>query len=175
MEPASGSYPGVCAGQLEAVYHLECRQAGQKTLPLSVTREPSKGTCTFMMLKDYSYQTLRERERERERVSTFLNHSATTLQHNCWLNMSLKPCTHTTRSCHSVTLMRKRSSRVSTSTKKARYITQTQNVLYRRTCTNKTVICADHSKATYSHHSLLHSKATFHLVCKVGKNLKLCI
>lgn len=43
METKSRSSPRVSAGQVEAVYHLECWQAGEKAIPLTHTRESSQG------------------------------------------------------------------------------------------------------------------------------------
>lgn len=43
MEVEGGSGTGLCAGQVEAVHYLECREARKKTLPLSEGRISSKG------------------------------------------------------------------------------------------------------------------------------------
>ena len=37
MGAKGGRSPRVSAGQMEAVYHLECRQAGEEAVPLSHT------------------------------------------------------------------------------------------------------------------------------------------
>ena len=38
----------VSPGQMEAVYHLECWQAGKKAIPLTHTRESSQGIKTII-------------------------------------------------------------------------------------------------------------------------------
>ena len=44
MEAEGGSSRRVCAGQVEAVHDLECREARKETVSLSESRTPSKGT-----------------------------------------------------------------------------------------------------------------------------------
>ena len=43
MEAESGSSARVCAGQVEGVHDLECREARKETISLSESRTPSKG------------------------------------------------------------------------------------------------------------------------------------
>ena len=44
MEAKGESSTRFCAGQVEAVYNLECREARKETVSLSESRTPSKGT-----------------------------------------------------------------------------------------------------------------------------------
>ena len=44
MEAEGGSSTRVCAGQVEAVHNLECREARKETVSLSESRTPNKGT-----------------------------------------------------------------------------------------------------------------------------------
>ena len=43
MEAESGSSARVCAGQVEGVHDLECREARKETVSFSESRTPSKG------------------------------------------------------------------------------------------------------------------------------------
>ena len=48
METKSRSSRRISPGQMEAVYHLECWQAGEKAIPLTHTRESSQGIKTII-------------------------------------------------------------------------------------------------------------------------------
>ena len=53
METESGCSPRVGAGQMEAVHHLECWQAGEEAIPLTNTGEPSKGIHVVKFSNSY--------------------------------------------------------------------------------------------------------------------------
>ena len=48
MEAEGESSTRFCAGQVEAVYNLERREARKETVSLSESRTPSKGTLKYI-------------------------------------------------------------------------------------------------------------------------------